>query len=53
MNYSPHMSDPTFSQVHGLQEVPGPPTLEHISDESAELPLECPLDAPAAYRSAS
>lgn len=31
MNYSPYMNIPTFSQRHGLQEVPGPPQLEDIS----------------------
>ena len=34
MNDSPHMDNPTFSQVHGLQEIPGPPTLEHISEKA-------------------
>ena len=31
MNHSRYMNVPTFSQVHGLREVPGPPQLEEIS----------------------
>lgn len=31
MDCSPYENVPTFSQVHGLQEIPGPPQLEEIS----------------------
>lgn len=34
MNYSPYRNVPTFSQRHGLRELPGPPQLEHISDQA-------------------
>ena len=33
MDYSPYMNMPTFSQVHGLREMPGPPKLEEISKQ--------------------
>lgn len=31
MSYSPYENVPTFSQRHGLREIPGPPQLEEIS----------------------
>ena len=31
MNHSPYVNTPTFSQRHGLQEIPGPPQVEAIS----------------------
>ena len=31
MEYSPYQNVPTFSQRHGLREIPGPPQLEKIS----------------------
>lgn len=34
MNYSPYENVPTFSQRHGLREVPGPPQLEEISPQA-------------------
>ena len=34
MNYSPYEHVPTFSQRHGLRDVPGPPQLEEISKEA-------------------
>ena len=34
MNYSPYEHVPTFSQRHGLREVPGPPQLERISPQA-------------------
>ena len=34
MNYSPYLNVPTFSQRHGLQEIPGPPQLEDISPQA-------------------
>ena len=34
MNHSPYKHVPTFSQVHGYQEIPGPPQLEQISGQA-------------------
>lgn len=34
MNHSPYKHVPTFSEVHGLREVPGPPQLEEISPQA-------------------
>lgn len=34
MSYSPYENVPTFSQRHGLREVPGPSRLEEISPQA-------------------
>ena len=34
MNHSPYADIPTFSQVHGLKEIPGPPKLEEITQRA-------------------
>ena len=34
MSYSPYKNVPTFSQVHGYQEILGPPQLEQISAQA-------------------
>ena len=34
MQYSPYQNVPTFSQRHGLREIPGPPRLEEISPQA-------------------
>ena len=34
MNHSPYKNLPTFSQRHGLREMPGPPQLEEISERA-------------------
>ena len=45
MNYSPYQNVPTFSQRHGLQEVPGPPQLEVISTDAPKQFVGCALEA--------